>query len=190
MFFRKKNIELIKSDEELIISYQKGLADDALGVIFNKYVHLVYGVCLKYLKNREDSKDAVLSLFEKLTEDLKKHNISNFKPWLLTVTRNHCLMILRKDKKDLKVDFDTDLLSNNILEDSNYEFENKLVDLENALELLVPAQRDCIRLFYLEKKSYKEIAELNNYDIKKVKSLIQNGKRMLKIALIESNERQ
>ena len=99
--FKSKNIQSL-SDNELIIRYKKSDNNLLVGELYQRYSHLVYGVCLKYLKNEEESKDAVLQIFEKLLEDLKKHEIANFKSWLHSVARNHCLMFLRKQQTKLK----------------------------------------------------------------------------------------
>ena len=61
-------------------------------------MHLVYGVCLKYLKNRDESKDAVMQIFEKLIIEIPKQKIENFRSWLYVVTKNYCLMQLRSQK--------------------------------------------------------------------------------------------
>ncbi len=59
---------------------------------------LLYAVCLKYLKDQETAKDAVMAVFEELASKLKKHEVDNFKGWLYTLTKNHCLMQLRSGK--------------------------------------------------------------------------------------------
>ena len=71
---------------------------DLLGELYTEYMHLVYGVCLKYLKNREEASDAVMQIFEKLITDIPKQKIENFRSWLHVVTRNYCLMHLRSQK--------------------------------------------------------------------------------------------
>ena len=62
------------------------------------------------------------------------------------------------------------------------------VSLETNLELLNDEQKVCVKLFYLEKKSYQEISTLLKYDLNKVKSFIQNGKRNLLIKMKQENE--
>jgi RNA polymerase sigma-70 factor (ECF subfamily) len=48
---------------------------------------------------------------------------------------------------------------------------------------LNPEQQQCVRMFYLEKKSYTEIAQLTGFTMLQVKSFIQNGKRNLKLLM-------
>lgn len=157
-------------------------------MLFERYTALVFGVCMKYLKNEDDTKDAVMLIFEKLSDDLKKHEIAYFKGWLHTVAKNHCLMQLRS-KQSLKLK--TDELKKDVKEfvEINYSLhptndnikEKQLVQLEVAIKSLKDEQRMCVELFYLKEKSYQEIAEVTGFSLNNVKSFIQNGKRNIKI---------
>ena len=186
----KKNI----SDEELLSLYLKTNNLKVLGKLFMQYYHLVYGVCLKYLKEREESKDATVQIFEKLILEIPKHKIEKFKPWLYVLTKNYCLMHLRKktsEEKKFKLFSDEKIMENTedlhpINEAPNLEIENKL---RACLERLKIEQKECIVMFYYQQKCYKEIASLQGIEEKKVKSFIQNGKRNLKNCL-EQNEKE
>lgn len=184
-----------KTDENLLQEYLHSGDFDVLGELYARYMPLVYGVCLKYLKDREQAKDAVIALFEKLALNLEKHEVRNFKSWLHVVAKNHCLMELRntKSKKELAI-ADQNELGNfvenpvelhPIDEDLNEQTERELND---CIEKLKTEQRSCIRLFYFENKSYREISLLLEQDEKRVKSFIQNGKRNLKICLDRKHE--
>jgi len=184
-FFKAKNIQAL-SDNELLAQFKKSGDNSLVGELYKRYSHLVFGVCLKYLKNEDEAKDAVLQIFENLLEDLKKHEISNFKSWLHSVARNHSLMFLRKQQTQQKrvneyeavyepeESFDTPFAVHDKLEK-----EVMLTKLEEAITQLKDEQRICIELFFLEEKCYNEVADITGYDIKKVKSYIQNGKRNL-----------
>ncbi len=144
---------------------------------------------MKYLKNEERSKDAVMQIFEKLFTDLLKHNVENFKAWLHMVVRNHCLGLLRKDQslqkngKSYKSEFEFMETEDEEHLINEQEHEHKINDLGNALKELKSEQKECVELFYLHEKSYNEITDLTGYPIKKVKSYIQNGKRNLKLIM-------
>ena len=164
-----------------------------VGRLFENYMHLVYGVCLKYLKNREESQDAVMQIFEKLTTTLKNHEVANFKSWLFVLSKNHCLMKLRsKQYQQEKISKDISEVSveNNMLLHHNDEplMEQNLNALEKCIEELQNEQKKCVQLFYLENKSYKEIEVLTAFELKKVKSHIQNGKRNLKNCIERNRE--
>jgi len=189
----KKNDIHSFSAEEVILSFKKSHNNNLIGIIFERYTHLVFGVCMKYLKNEENSKDAVMEIFEDLHTKLVNHEISNFKSWIYSVAKNHCLIILRKDKSEEK-------MKNHVYEDSHQDFmesfdlfhpnnkevlNDKIPKLKKGIELLKTEQRKCIELLYLQNKSYKEVADITGYSMKKVKSYIQNGKRNLKIYIEE-----
>ena len=183
--FKGKNIQSF-NDNELIIQYKKTGDNSLVGELYKRYSYLVYGVCLKYLKNEEGSKDAVLQIFENLLSDLKKHEIANFKSWLHSVSRNHCLMFLRKQQIQLKRvnEYEATYQQEETFPapfaiHEKEEKEIMLTKLEEAMTGLREEQRLCIQLFFLEEKCYYEVAEITGYDIKKVKSYIQNGKRNL-----------
>lgn len=176
------------TEAQLIGSYKTSGDLEILGMLYKPYMHLVYGVCLKYLKDREDSQDAVMQIFEKLIEQVKKHNIDHFKSWLYVLAKNHCLMALRsnkykKSKQQLEINEETMESSLLLHHKDEGELEDDLTKLEKCIETLQNEQKRCVELFYLEKKPYVNIAEQTGYELKKVKSYIQNGKRNLKTCM-------
>ncbi len=179
-----KKILSAESDQELVQLYKAGGNMNTLGELYNRYMELVYGVCLKYMKEPEDAKDCVINIFEEIVIKLKKYDVENFKGWLYQLSKNHCLMKLRSDKKNpLHVDADVMHLSENIHLDNIIEKEQHLNNMEICIEQLPDDQKKAIRLFYLEEKCYKEISEATDTDINKVRSFIQNGRRNLKICM-------
>lgn len=176
------------TDAALIELYRSKNDTNAIGILFNRYSHLVYGVCMKYLKDDDDCKDATLQIFEKLYDDLKKYSVDKFSFWLHSVARNYCLMQLRNKQAALRKEEDFKYHTEQDAQETepqlsiinNADISSKLND---ALAALNTEQRICVELFYLKKKCYQEIAELTNFDMKQVKSYIQNGKRNLKIYL-------
>lgn len=175
------------SNEQLIAAYQKTSDKTIVGILYKRYAHKVLGLCLNYLKNLQDAEDAVMELFIHLTEELKKHDIENFEPWLFFVCRNFCLKKLRKNlsKKNAAIsEINEEVFVEFIEEKDHYSEEERLEALSNAVNQLKEDQKRCIVLFYFEKKSYKEIETQTSYSLKEIKSHIQNGKRNLKNLLI------
>jgi RNA polymerase sigma factor (sigma-70 family) len=174
------------SDEELVLIYAQKPSRDILQVIFERYGHLVLGLCMKYLRQMENAEDLCAAVFEKLPTLLIKHEINNFKSWLYRVVKNECLMLLRKKKSyTIQID-DAHIEAEQINDPEQREKEIRL--LETALLELNTTQRECISLFYLQELSYQEISLQTGLEIKKVKSHIQNGKRNLKIKLEGNHE--
>jgi RNA polymerase sigma factor (sigma-70 family) len=179
-----KKISPAESDQVLVQQYKEKGNIDTLGELYNRYMELVYGVCLKYMKEPEDAKDCVINIFEELISKLKKYEVDNFKGWLYQLAKNHCLMKLRSKKGQPSIiDADVMHLQENIHPDGVMEKENQLNTMEYCIEQLPQEQKQAIELFYLKEKCYKEIADTTNTDINKVRSFIQNGRRNLKICM-------
>ena len=184
----KTNIKTL--EDAALINFYKSTGDTTyVGALFERYTHLVFGVCMKYLKNEDKAKDAFMSIFENLFSDLKKHSITNFKGWLYSVSKNHCLMMLRKNKMEVPLIEAT--MEKVAAEHPDYkiELENRLNLLNEAIQDLEEQQQACIRLFYIEEKTYQQIEKMTGFEFKQVKSFIQNGKRNLKIYM-QKNEPQ
>lgn len=171
-------------DEVLVRTWVERADSAALGQVYAKYMTLIYGICLKYLKDAQASEDAVMQIFEQVQKKLADSDVQNFKAWVCTVARNHCLMELRK-VKNRHVDY-IDPTESRVFEQDDSEFgfaENRealLNRLEKCLELLSDAQKWMVRLFYLEEKSYQQISEQTNTALGMVRSHIQNGRRNLR----------
>jgi RNA polymerase sigma-70 factor (ECF subfamily) len=179
-----KNILSSQSDHALVQLYRKEGNIDILGELYSRYMELVYGVCLKYMKNPEDAKDCVINIFEELVIKLKKYEVDNFKGWLYQLAKNYCLMKLRSEKSQpVNVDIDIMHLAENFHHDDVMEKEVQLNTMEYCIEQLPQEQKQAIELFYLKEKCYKEISDMINTDINKVRSFIQNGRRNLKICM-------
>ncbi|MFL5741252.1 MAG: RNA polymerase sigma factor [Flavisolibacter sp.] len=186
MAFLKK-ISSSFSDQELVERYRQTEDLDLLGEVYQRYMDLVYGVCLKYLKDRDHAQDSVMAIFEELVTKLKKHEVENFKAWLHTLAKNHCLMRLRSEKRENTVNFDVELVQSEEMEhlDGVLAKEENFRKLDHCMDRLQQEQKKTIELFYLKGKCYNEIAEETGMDWNKVRSLIQNGRRNLKICMEE-----
>jgi len=160
-----------------------------LATLFQRYMDLLYGVCLKYLKEPEPAKDAVMQIFEDLIQKLHRHDVENFKSWVYTLAKNHCLMQLRTPKNLKTTEFNADgMQSEEELHLNGVEWkEEQFQRMEKCLQTLSAEQKVTVELFYLQNKCYKEIAELTGLDWNKVRSYIQNGRRNLKICM-EKNQ--
>src|SRR5688572_2695982 len=170
-------------DKELVGLYKQSGDLSVLGELYQRYMELVYGVCLKYFKDPEPAKDGVMQIFEELVLKLKKHEVENFRGWLHQVAKNHCLMQLRTPKNLKTVEFKTDLMQNeeNVHLNGVLEKEENFKKLEYCIGTLTSDQQVAIRLFYLEEKCYNEIVEITGQEWNQVRSFIQNGRRNLKI---------
>ena len=173
------------SDEKLSELYKKTGKPEYFGELYNRYIPLLYGVCLKYLRNAAEAEDAVMQIYENLANKITEYDIKVFRTWIYSVAKNHCLQILRKTKKEIIVDFDSQIVESAQIIHLFDEDENEpdFEALKRCLEKLPEPQRIGITKFFTEGMSYAEISEHTGYDLKSVKSRIQNGKRNLKICM-------
>lgn len=197
MFRFSLNKKPERTDEELLRLYRNTGQVKFLGEVYDRYSPLVYGTCLKFLRNREESKDAVMEIFEKTILALKDREIRNFPGWILVVARNFCLMKLRQKGKFQDIDhFDEKNMnihmefSQEMHPDDRWEIEKESSRLKKCMDELSIHQRQCISLFYYESKCYHEIQDITGFDLKKVKSYLQNGKRNLRNCLEKQNVRK
>lgn len=185
MLFNDKYTE--KTDKEIILLFCESNDNQFIGILYERYGHLVLGLCLKYLKNKDESQDMVIQIFTKLMTDLKKHSVEYFKSWLFVYSKNECLMELRRRqsalKKELELKENTLLFVDNNDPEHLKEKERQISMMEIAISHLNATQKTCIDLFFFQNKSYVEITELTGYSINDVKSYIQNGKRNIKIRM-------
>lgn len=184
MLFKRQKYRSF-SDDQLAQLIADNADMFALGIIYDRYGHLVFGLALKYMKNQQDAEEITSRVFESLQRKIASSPIKYFKSWLYTISKNECLMELRK-----KTPFTSDVTD--LIED---ETDNLYLDKEIRLELLESAiaklkdeQRKCVEQFYLESKSYQQISDELEMPLTQVKSAIQNGKRNLKLLLEQHNE--
>ncbi|MDU1889108.1 MAG: sigma-70 family RNA polymerase sigma factor [Dysgonomonas sp.] len=188
MRFFTSNKKKEYSDEELLSRFRDTGEAEYFQQLYERYIPLVYGLCLKYLQSPEQSQDAVVDIYENLSQKIQGYEIKIFKNWLYSVVKNHCFHILKENQKEIIVNFDSQLMESDstfdLLSDNNDEEKENV--LNQCLEKLPEPQRISIEKFFYENKSYVEIEDETGFHLKSVKSYIQNGKRNLKIC-IEKN---
>ncbi len=185
-----------QDDQVLLQEYLSSGELETLGELYSRYMHLVYGLCLKYLGNRDDAGDAVMQIFEKLITETGQHEVKNFKSWLYVLSKNYCLMMIRSAKsKERKMDLWVKDQEESVefypemhpIDEEGLE-ENSV--LAECIERLKAQQKECIQLFYYQNWSYRQISEILRLDEKKVKSHLQNAKRNLKICLEDKDVKE
>ena len=174
------------SDQELLSQFHEDHNNEWLGVLLQRYTLLLLGVSMKYLKNEEEAKDNVQQIFLKVIQELQKYKVEFFKSWLYMVAKNHCLMRLREKQGKITSEIN-ERLSAKAGEETDWvaitENEQALELMESSLTELNPEQRQCVTLFYLQKKSYQQVSDETGYSMLQVKSYIQNGKRNLRLLI-------
>lgn len=175
----------VLDDNDLLEKYKQTGNISYFSQLYERYIPLVYGLCLRYLQNADKSQDAVIDIFENLSGKIIGYEIKSFKNWLYSVVKNHCFYVLRENKKETIVSFDSQFMESEdildlLIEESDKEKE---MHLNNCIQKLPSPQRIAIQKFFFEDKSYADIVDETGYNLKSVKSYIQNGKRNLKICI-------
>ncbi len=171
------------TDKELLEKFQADRSNYWLGILLDRYTMLLLGVCMKYLKNEEEAKDAVQQIFLKVITELQKYKVEYFKSWLYMIAKNYCLMRLRDKKITISVEDKLHLESEETDTKALLHKDEILNAMQESVNELNEGQRICVTKFYFEKKSYNEIVAETPYTLLQVKSYIQNGKRNLKILI-------
>jgi len=178
-----KIIQLHEMTDEALIAEHK-LGNPGLSELYARYKNLVFGSCLKYFKNRPDADDAVSEIFALIDKKLKKHEVSNFKSWLYTVTRNYCIEVFRKKNRQRdKLSAAENMYSETVFHPDDVQDEELLNVLGDCIEALPLRQKQTVDMFYYQKLSYREIATALGLSWDKVRSFMQNGRRNLKNCL-------
>ena len=172
------------TDAELLQNFYSDHDNKWLGILLPRYTLLLLGVCMKYLKNEEDARDCVQQIFLKVINELQKYKVDYFKSWIYMIAKNHCLMKLR-DQKSFPIELNEQIIpvENPVNKNELVEKETLLQKMQEAIRQLNREQQQCVNLFYLQKKSYAEVAEITGYTMLQVKSHLQNGKRNLKLMM-------
>lgn len=175
------------NDEDLLKKYLQTEDIVFLGELYRRNIPLVYGLCLKYLEDKDAAHDAVMDIFEDIVKKVTQYNIKNFNTWLYSVAKFHCFHVIKKDKRNLFVKVEDVVVESEdffTLSDA-MQTEEEANALTYCIGTLSNEQQVSINYFYLEEKSYADIVKLTGFSLNKVKSYIQNGKRNLKTCILK-----
>ncbi|MBK7886951.1 MAG: sigma-70 family RNA polymerase sigma factor [Bacteroidetes bacterium] len=184
-FFTGKNKHSQKSDEDLLSVYKATGDGEVMGVLYDRYAQLLFGFCMKYLKDEEGSKDVVGQLFAKLFDDLKRFEVQHFKAWVTRVAFNACMSRLESERRNVYVREEFPEVEESAGASEGVPDETEVLE---AMKSLKEEQRVCLELFYLNELSYAQVSERTGYQINQVKSFIQNGKRNLELYFRKKHE--
>ncbi|TMI80836.1 MAG: sigma-70 family RNA polymerase sigma factor [Bacteroidetes bacterium] len=174
------------TDQQLLENFYSDRNPEWLGILLPRYTLLLLGVCMKYLKNEEEAKDCAQQIFLKVITELNKYRVEFFKSWIYMVAKNHCLMKIRDGHGKIPLELTERYMSTTDEQtDTQHLLQNdRAIELmAEALQELSAEQRQCVTLFYLQKKSYQQTSEATGFTMMQVKSYIQNGKRNLKLIM-------
>ncbi len=154
------------------------------------YRDVLFRCCWGYLGSTEEAEDAVQDVCFKVLS--AKQVPDHFRPWLYRVARNHCLNVLRSRGRRVRgqqLPAASQLgvaLTGQLTRLANQEFQSRLRELVSDLS---DAQREVLRLRYVEGLSRGEIAEVLELEESVVKSRLFEGLKRLReqVSLLEGS---
>ncbi len=152
-FYSQYITELYKNEKETIIFY-----------------------CLKYVENKETAEDICNDVFINVFRFEKIQDIDNIRYYMYVCARQQCEVYLKKQKNVKLIE---QIEDESLSDEENFLEKIKIEQLYAEMKKLPEEQKYCIELFFFERKSYKEIAEITGYSEKNIKSFLQNGKHNL-----------
>jgi RNA polymerase sigma-70 factor, ECF subfamily len=143
----------------------------------------VYGFQLKRINNENDAEDITIQTFSKAFDKIATFNDEyKFKTWLITISKNIHIDLIRKEKKSISTDNDDTIYK--VLDESPSP-EDKIITEQNLAKLLrdlkklKPHYQEVINLRYFQELSYQEIANALNEPISNIKVKLLRAKKLL-----------
>jgi RNA polymerase sigma-70 factor, ECF subfamily len=170
----------------------------AFGRLVDAHKRVVFGLCVRLLRDPEESKDAAQEAFVRAYAAIGTYDAAQpFAPWILRIARNHCLDLLRRripesQKLDLDAEPEDGAPAREVADpaatrgDDALERRETAAILEQAVAALPPNYREVIQLFHVEHLSYKEIAAALDVPIGTVMTWLHRARSKLKAALLEA----
>ena len=152
--------------------------------LYRPYMHLVYGLAYKYVRDSKQSQDIVYCIFKKLINEVKKKEIRLFSAWLYIT----CLTFCRQWRQRGQSEADQIVALGgsgaspiSYYDEDDHEFEDEIITVENEVKRIKEQQEECSRLFFIEQKCFQEIAEITGWEISLIKRHLRNIKKRTNI---------
>jgi RNA polymerase sigma-70 factor, ECF subfamily len=169
----------------------------AFGRLVDLHKRAVFGLCVRLLRDPEESRDAAQETFVRAYAAVTTYDAAQpFAPWLLRIARNHCLDLLRRRvpvSAQVRLDAEPeDGAPARELADTETPTADALLEraqtrtaLEAAVAQLPPNYREVVHLFHVEHLSYKEIATTLDVPIGTVMTWLHRARGRLRETLSE-----
>jgi len=177
-------------EKELILACVRG-EKTAQHLLYKKFSSLVFGICLRYAKNKMEAEDTMQEVFVKIYQNLKDYqSAGSFEGWVRRIAVNAAITSYRKnlrgrfqDEIDDRSEYATSLIEHH---DVDYTME----ELMSCVQALPDGYRTVFNLYAVEGYKHKEIAEMLEIDDNTSKSQFSRAKGHLQKALFELSARK
>jgi RNA polymerase sigma-70 factor (ECF subfamily) len=158
--------------------------DNAFYDLINERKETLYITAYTYVKNKEDALDIVHDTVLKAYTSIKKLKEPHFfNTWLTRILINCSIDFIRKNKKIVSLDENTNLYAS-----VNQDFREDALDLYNSISKLNEKSKTIVILKYFQNMTLVEISEMLNYPLGTVKSNLHKALKELRIDLIEEGD--
>ena len=164
------------TDESLVERFQASGDAKYFEEIWRRYAQGVFNRCLRFLRNSAAAEDLTSDTFLRVIQGIRDYRADNFPGWVSTIARNLCVNHVRSAAARHEC-----MTIEDVKGDQSDEKQQFNAEVEDVLNQLPERQRRTLKLFFIDKYSYKEIVELTGYSHKEVKSYIQNGRRKFRL---------
>ncbi len=180
------------SDEELIARAVSG-DDGAFAALVRRHTDLVYTVVLRVVGNEADADDVTQEAFVRAHRALGRfRGDSKFSSWLYRIAVNRALTHLQKKKRrGTSVELDESpyveaaVAGERVVDPESFVLNEEMRrQVREAVEALPPRYRAVVTLFYLEERSYKEVAEILGIPLGTLKTHLHRSRALLKEILV------
>ncbi len=175
------------SDKELIARNRKGKDPEAEAVLLERYGHLMVATCLPWLNAERNAGVVFPALLEKLRIGLKTDSIYKVNEWLHQAIRN------MQNKQDKPLPYPS--REKRALLAAEQEVESALTNtistdrmaarLAGAMAMLNKEEQQALTGFYVDGKSFSEMAKAKNITTEKVRLALKSAKRKLALQMME-----
>ena len=158
--------------------------------IFERYYRLMFGVCLRYVSDRDATQDVVQEGFLKIFSSINKYSSKgSFEGWMRRIMVNTAIDAIRSRKATglvLGVEESFDSVAEEMPETIDDDEMNFTVhDVQAAMAQLSPMYRMVFNLHVFDNLAHKEISEQLGISIGTSKSNLAKARRNLRILLIK-----
>ena len=164
-------------DTEVSRLVADGRLDQAFEQLLAAYRTKVYRLAFSFVRNPADAEDLAQEAFVRLWRALPSYDgRASFSTWLYVIARNACLSELRR--RGVRPVSAIEDAGEPAVPSSGPSAEARL-DCEALVETLPEPQRQVVRLFYLEERSYEQVAAMLDMPINTVRSHLHRARKRL-----------
>lgn len=157
--------------------------------LFYKMRDKLFRYALRFVKESETAEDVIQDVMVKLWQKRQEaDSIENLEAWLMVLTRNRSLDILRRDKeKMVNVDEAYGISDKAPIPDKLMEQTDLLNQLNICLDQLPEKQRQIFHLREIEQLSYDEIVQVTGFTLDDVKVSLFRARKHIQRMLSKIN---